>query len=97
MTLEEFVAKWSAEADSLRHRGAVVPGASLVDDVLADFRAVMMMERETLLTLTQAASESGSRRTTSDASYVKARLRTRAESVRHGSDVPIFRARRPAL
>lgn len=43
----------------MRRRGALVPGADLVDEILTDLRAVMASEQESLLTLEEAAERSG--------------------------------------
>jgi hypothetical protein len=59
MTPQEFRAKWAAEAELLRRRGAVVNGAAVLDEVLADFASVTRGEADDLLNLQQASQESG--------------------------------------
>jgi hypothetical protein len=59
MSPEEFAAKWSNEANAMRHLGALVNGAALLTDVLHDFDAVIRGQADELLTLTEAARESG--------------------------------------
>lgn len=59
MTPDGFVLKWVGEADLLRRRRALVDGAALLDDVLADFAAVTRAEANELLNLQEAARESG--------------------------------------
>ncbi len=55
----EFVSKWTAEAEAMRHRKVQVDGAALLEEVLADFGAVMKAQAEECLNLRQAAIESG--------------------------------------
>jgi hypothetical protein len=59
MTPQEFRAKWGAEADAMRRRGAVVNGAAVLDEVLADFASLTQGEAEALLNLQHASQESG--------------------------------------
>ena len=59
MTPEEFAAKWSNEGNAMRHLGALVNGAALLTDVLNDFDAVIRGQADELLTLAEAARESG--------------------------------------
>ena len=59
MSPEDFVGKWAAEAESMRQRGVLTSGGALLDEVLRDFGTVIRGQGEDLLTLTQAASESG--------------------------------------
>jgi hypothetical protein len=59
MTPQEFVAKWSAEAEALRRRAALVDGAALLAEVLADFQAVTGDDGDETLNLQQASRESG--------------------------------------
>ena len=59
MRPEELTAKWEAEARAMAQRGALVSGASLVDEFLKDFAAVVRNLDNEQLTLAQAASESG--------------------------------------
>ena len=56
---EAFAAKWSAEAKAMAHLGALVNGAALLGDILADFDQVIRGQAEEVLTLAQAAQESG--------------------------------------
>ena len=56
---EAFLAKWRDEADAMRRRGALVPGAALCDEVLRDVVAVFETEQDALLTLQEAAARSG--------------------------------------
>ncbi len=59
MSPEDFVGKWAAEAEAMRQRGVLASGAALLDEVLRDFDAVIRSHGKELLTLTQAATESG--------------------------------------
>ena len=59
MTPAEFELKWCAQLDRLRQLDAHVRGASLCEEILADFRAVQAAAVEELLSLRQAAQESG--------------------------------------
>ena len=59
MTPDGFVEKWASEALQLRRRRALVDGAALLDDVLADFAALTTAVADELLNLRQAAQESG--------------------------------------
>ena len=61
MTSEEFLAKWTAEAEAMHRRGARVNGAGLCSEILADFRSVVASHPDPDVTfnLTQAASYSG--------------------------------------
>jgi hypothetical protein len=58
MTPQDFRAKWGAEADAMRRRGAVVNGAAVLDEVLADFASLTQGEAEALLNLQHASQES---------------------------------------
>jgi hypothetical protein len=59
MTPQEFRAKWGAEAEAMRRRGAVVTGAAVLDEVLADFASITQEEADALLNLQHASQESG--------------------------------------
>lgn len=59
MRPEEFVKKWTSEAEAMRHRGVLVAGALLLDEILRDFDAVTRGRANELLTLADAAVESG--------------------------------------
>jgi hypothetical protein len=59
VTPDAFVEKWASEALLLRRRRALVDGAALLDDVLADFAALTTALADELLSLQQAARESG--------------------------------------
>ena len=52
-TLDACLAKWTAEADSLRRLGAQVDGAKLIEAIVADFQAVNRADDA------EAARESG--------------------------------------
>jgi len=58
-TLDACLAKWTAEADSLRRLGAQVDGAKLIEAIVADFQAVNRADDAETLTLIEAARESG--------------------------------------
>lgn len=55
----EFEAKWREEAELLRRRRAQVDAGELLEEVLTDFRAVVIQENEELLDLQAASRESG--------------------------------------
>ena len=59
MNPNDFKAKWRTEAEAMRQRGVLANGAALVEEVLRDFDAVIRTQGDELLTLAQAASESG--------------------------------------
>jgi len=59
MTALEFLEKWSAEAETLKRRGALVDGAALLTEVLADLAAVTRGDAGQTLNLQEAARESG--------------------------------------
>jgi hypothetical protein len=59
MTREQFRSRWQATGDVLRECGAHVDGAHLLDRVIADFDALVASEADEVLTLGQAARESG--------------------------------------
>lgn len=59
MTALEFLEKWSAEAETLKRRGALVDGAALLAEVLGDFAAVTRSNADETLSLQEAARESG--------------------------------------
>jgi hypothetical protein len=59
VTPQEFAAKWTDVADGFRRRRALVDGAALLDDVLADVAAVAQADADELLDLRAAARESG--------------------------------------
>lgn len=59
MSPEDFLRKWAAEAEAMRQRGVLANGAALLEEVLRDFDTVMRSHGEGLLTLTEAAKESG--------------------------------------
>lgn len=55
---DAFLTKWATEATALRRRRALVDGAALLEEVLADFAAVARADAEEILDLRQAARES---------------------------------------
>ena len=59
MNRAEFFGKWTAEAETLRRHGAVVPGAELCEDLLADVTELLDGEGRELLTVAEAARRSG--------------------------------------
>lgn len=59
MNRREFFAKWSADAETLRRHGALVKGAELCDELLADVSAMLDSEGKELLTVAEAARRSG--------------------------------------
>ncbi len=56
---DAFLTKWKDEADTMRRRGALVPGAALCDEILSDLEAVFASEENALLTLQEASARSG--------------------------------------
>lgn len=58
MSPEDFVTKWTAEANAMRKRGVMVNGAALLDEVLCDFEASTRDYWDQLLT-GEAGEESG--------------------------------------
>ncbi len=59
MTPVEFLAKWAAEAEAMRRRSAMVSGADLCLEILADFEVLTAAEDAAELTLDEAAKRSG--------------------------------------
>jgi hypothetical protein len=59
MSPEDFVAKWSAEAQAMHQRGALVNGAALLGEILQDFQAATGEYWDQPLTLADASHESG--------------------------------------
>jgi len=59
MRPDEFVTKWTTEAEIMRQRGVLVNGAFLLEEILRDFDAVTRGRAGELLTLTDGATESG--------------------------------------
>jgi hypothetical protein len=58
-TRQEFLSFWRAEAATLKAFSAMVDPERLIDAVLADAEAVWQSEDHDVLTLTEAAEESG--------------------------------------
>lgn len=56
---EGFLAHWRAEGQRLRRIGALVDPVKLLDEVVRDAEALFESEENDVLTLTQAARESG--------------------------------------
>lgn len=56
---QEFIGKWTNEAEAMRQRGVLVSGALLVEEILRDFDAVTRGRANELLTLADGAAESG--------------------------------------
>jgi hypothetical protein len=59
MTPDAFRTKWRAEGDAMRRRAAMVGGADLCAELLADFELVMDHQDAAELALTDAARVSG--------------------------------------
>ncbi len=59
MTREEFVARWDRRRAVFQRFSALVDGAKLCAEVLADFRAVTNEHGDWTLSLTEAAARSG--------------------------------------
>lgn len=59
MTRVEFLTRWRLRCEELRRLGALVDGATLIDQLLADIADVFDDEAEVDLTLTDAAARSG--------------------------------------
>jgi hypothetical protein len=59
LTPDDFRAKWRTEAQAMRRRNAIVEGATLCEEMLRDFEAVVAQEAEAVLNLREAATESG--------------------------------------
>ena len=59
MSPEDFVTKWASEAQAMRHRGVLVNGAALLDEVLRDFDAATRAYWDQPLTLSEGSLESG--------------------------------------
>ena len=56
---EDLVAKWTEHAETMRRHGALVSGAVLCAEFLADFEAVLADQDAGTLILRQASRESG--------------------------------------
>ena len=59
MTKGEFIAKWQARYEELTLLKAMVDGAIICGEVLADFRAIAICDAEDTLSLREAAEASG--------------------------------------
>jgi hypothetical protein len=59
MTRDEFVVRWRTRLAEWARVGALVDGAKLCEEVLADFEAVTRAEDDAELSLSEAAAESG--------------------------------------
>ncbi len=59
LTGSDLVAKWSAQAEEMRRRQALVSGSEIISEFLADFERVRSRDKEEVLTLAQAAEVSG--------------------------------------
>src|SRR2546428_2662528 len=59
MTREDFTTRWRSRRDELARLGALVDGAKLCDEVLAEFEAVTTAEDDQWVTLDLAAEISG--------------------------------------
>ncbi len=59
MTRKDFLVRWRSRRQEFQRVGALVEGAKLVDEVLADVEEFLLGEDSDLLTLTEAARESG--------------------------------------
>ena len=59
MRPDEFVTKWTTEAEVMRQRGVLLNGALLLEAILRDFDAVTRGRAGELLTPTDGATESG--------------------------------------
>jgi len=56
---DEFLSRWLSRRDVLAKVGALVDGARLIDELLADLDVVRRAELDLTLTLEEAARESG--------------------------------------
>lgn len=59
MTYNDLLVKWRAEATTMDRRGSMVLGGPLCREFLADLEAVAQVATDELLTVAQAAAESG--------------------------------------
>lgn len=59
MTRDEFVVRWRMRLTEWARVGALVDGARVCEEVIADFEAVTRAEDEAELNLREAAAESG--------------------------------------
>ena len=59
MNFEAVRARWRALREELRRLGALVDGSKLCDEVLADLDAALTAAADEILSLKQAAAESG--------------------------------------
>lgn len=59
MTFDELAAKWEAEAAVMDRRATTAVGGALIREFLADLATARRDEAQELLTLPQAAAESG--------------------------------------
>lgn len=53
------LAKWRAEAETMRRRGVLADGAALCEEILRDLQTVLRSEANALLTMSQAAMLGG--------------------------------------
>ena len=59
MSSDPFVARWEARAEAMARLGALVSGAALIGEILADYESANAGRSDEILTLAQAADESG--------------------------------------
>ena len=59
MSSDPFVIRWSDRAEAMARLGALVSGAALIAEILADYESANAGRSDEILTLAQAAEESG--------------------------------------
>jgi hypothetical protein len=59
MTVEEFRAKWRAEAEAMQRRGGLVSGSVLIAEMLIDVETVLTEPLDALISVEEAARASG--------------------------------------
>lgn len=59
MTTAALLQRWRERREELARLGALLQGAALCDELLADLASLARAEREGVLTLAEAAAESG--------------------------------------
>ena len=79
MTREEFHAKWAARRAECEKLGALVSGAKMCEEFIADFENVLTSHDEAVLNTNQAAAMTGYSRAQLLRQYKEGRLRGHKE------------------
>jgi len=59
MSSDPFVVRWTARGEAMARLGALVSGAALIAEILADYESASAGRADEILTLAEASEESG--------------------------------------